>query len=163
MVDHRIALVSSVVLLGVFACSQPVSERHERSEQPIETNVVLDAPNACLHPICATGGPLVAACDPCATSLCALDPYCCLSAWDATCVGEVASICGQSCTAPPPPPTDGGVSTCTHPVCATGAPLVSSCEPCATKLCAQDPYCCAVDWDATCVGEVSSICMLVCN
>jgi len=139
-------------LTMVVACAAPgeeVAERETRSEHALTT---------CVHAICASGGPLVASCDPCASRVCALDPYCCSTAWDATCVGEVASICGQSCTAPPP-----GPSTCTHPVCATGAPLVSGCATCATQICGVDPYCCTTAWDATCVGEVASICQETCN
>jgi hypothetical protein len=121
------------------------------------------APEACAHAICVTGTALVAACDPCTKSLCALDPYCCQAAWDTTCVGEVKSICGQSCSAPPPVAADAGASSCVHSTCATGVALSSTCESCATSLCAQDPYCCTVQWDATCVGEVKSICKKACN
>jgi hypothetical protein len=151
----RIALLSCAVLAGALACSASPSERYATSEQRIE------AP-ACEHAVCATGAGLVATCDPCATTLCAQDPYCCTTSWDATCVGEVASICGKSCTAPPVS-TDAGASTCAHPVCATGVPLSNTCETCATQLCAQDAYCCAVAWDATCVSEVASICGKACN
>lgn len=172
----RIVMASMAFLELLMACSAPEPERAGRSEQRVtaedeDGGISVDdasAPDAttedagpvCAHPICAPGGPLEATCDSCATRLCAQDPYCCSSAWDETCVGEVASICGQSCTAPTP---DAGPSTCTHPICATGGPLVATCDPCATALCAQDPYCCGVSWDATCVGEVKSICGLLCK
>jgi len=51
----------------------------------------------CSHPICTSGGKLTSACDPCATQVCAADSYCCDTAWDSVCVGEVASVCGQTC------------------------------------------------------------------
>jgi hypothetical protein len=151
----RLAVISIVALSGSVACS---------SEPPVENSaaVVQRIESTCEHAICATGEGLDATCDPCATLLCAQDPYCCNSAWDATCVGEVASICNQSCTAKPPP-SEAGPSTCAHASCATGAALASDCEPCVAQLCALDPYCCGVEWDATCVGEVGAICGKSCN
>ncbi len=54
--------------------------------------------NACAHDKCTAGGKLDADCDdPCVAQVCAEDPYCCNNAWDSICVGEVASICGDSC------------------------------------------------------------------
>lgn len=166
--------VWSVVVVGVAfgtACSVASpdgaadGERFGSAAQRIELAADAGADAAgCVHGICQTGGALVATCDPCATALCAVDPYCCSTEWDATCVGEVSSVCGQSCTAPPPPPADSGASTCAHPICAVGGPLAAGCEPtCSAQLCALDPYCCSTSWDATCVGEVASICGLTCN
>jgi hypothetical protein len=51
----------------------------------------------CSHPICTTGAALVGGCDPCANNVCASDPYCCSTEWDSICVGEVGSICGETC------------------------------------------------------------------
>jgi hypothetical protein len=147
-----------IVLVALVACAREPAEKHARQEQTLE---VADAGPVCSHAICSAGEPLVAACDPCATLLCASDPYCCSDSWDATCVGEVGSICGQTCGAPPPP-ADAGPSTCAHPTCAAGSALVSGCDTCVTQLCAQDPYCCASEWDATCVAEVTSICGQTC-
>ena len=156
----RNALLSSVMIAGAVACSAAPGERYGTSEQRIATDDG-GAP-ACAHPICTAGVGLSATCDPCTVALCARDPYCCTTSWDATCVGEVSSICGLSCTAPPTG-GDAGASTCAHPVCATGGPLASTCDACATKLCALDPYCCSATWDATCVGEVPAICGLACK
>ena len=152
----RILMVSTVALGAVLACeAPPPDEPSAASTQGVTAPDEAGAPS-CAHPICAAGSALVAACDACASNVCARDPYCCAVAWDETCVGEVASICGQSCTAPPA--RDAGDNTCAHPICATGGALSKGCNTCVTALCAQDPYCCAVAWDATCVGEVSSIC-----
>jgi len=69
-------------------------------------------PVDCAHDICDEGSKLDASCDPCATSICATDPYCCNNSWDSQCVSEVDSICGLSCDPPedppppPPPPAD---------------------------------------------------------
>src|ERR1700679_2263707 len=52
----------------------------------------------CAHSICTAGTKLTTGCDPCATQVCAGDSYCCATSWDADCVNEVASICGESCS-----------------------------------------------------------------
>jgi hypothetical protein len=59
--------------------------------------------------------------------------------------------------------TTGGSSSCAHDVCASGVGLAASCDPCASQVCAQDPYCCNDAWDSVCVGEVTSICQQTCN
>jgi pseudolysin/vibriolysin len=53
--------------------------------------------NTCAHAICSTGAKLTSGCDPCVTSICARDGYCCSTQWDSICVGEVKSICGETC------------------------------------------------------------------
>jgi hypothetical protein len=52
---------------------------------------------SCDHGVCTTGDALTASCDPCAAQVCAADAYCCTTAWDSICVGEVASYCGTTC------------------------------------------------------------------
>jgi hypothetical protein len=50
------------------------------------------------HATCDTGAPLDAGCgDSCVADICDVDPYCCNNSWDEICVGEVASVCGQTC------------------------------------------------------------------
>jgi hypothetical protein len=110
----------------------------------------------CAHPICSTGGALTGTCDSCAASVCTQDSYCCNTAWDSVCVGEVGSICGESCSG-------SGGGTCAHSICSSGTKLSSSCDSCAANICSLDSYCCAVKWDSQCVGEVSSICGESCN
>lgn len=53
---------------------------------------------------------------------------------------------------------DGGSEECAHPVCSEGVALEDSCDPCATKVCAADSFCCNNRWDDICVDEVASIC-----
>jgi hypothetical protein len=108
---------------------------------------------ACTHPICSTGTKLTASCDTCAAEICAADSFCCNNSWDATCVGEVASVCHQSC----------GGGTCAHSICSTGAKLTGSCDTCASEICSQDSFCCSSRWDSQCVSEVGSICDQSCN
>ena len=90
--------------------------------------------------------------------MCASDSYCCSSAWDAQCVGEVASVCGQTCGGSGGGGSGGGTDTCSHAVCSTGAKLKSGCNSCVTALCGADSYCCSTKWDAQCVSEVAQFC-----
>jgi hypothetical protein len=129
---------------------------------------------SCSHSICSSGTKLTSTCDSCATAVCAQDSYCCTTKWDSQCVGEVGSICGESCSGGTGGSGgsgaggsgaggtgaggSGGGSTCTHAICNAGAKLKSTCDPCASAVCAQDSYCCSTKWDAQCVSEVGSIC-----
>lgn len=51
----------------------------------------------CAHSPCAIGGVLSAGCNACVSSICATDPYCCNTSWDSLCVGEVGTVCFDSC------------------------------------------------------------------
>jgi hypothetical protein len=53
---------------------------------------------SCAHDPCVTGNKLASSCDACVKSICSQDSYCCSTGWDAQCVREVGSICGQSCS-----------------------------------------------------------------
>jgi hypothetical protein len=59
--------------------------------------------------------------------------------------------------------SSSGASTCGHAICVAGAPLVPTCDPCATKICNADAYCCNGEWDRVCVGEVGWICGETCE
>lgn len=61
-------------------------------------------------------------------------------------------------TAPVTPPP----GTCAHDKCVTGAKLVKTCDPCVTKVCNADAFCCNTTWDSVCKGEVKSICGITC-
>ncbi len=54
-------------------------------------------PSTCSHDKCTSGGKLVSSCDSCVSQVCAQDSFCCSNSWDSICVGEVGSICGQTC------------------------------------------------------------------
>src|SRR5262249_32718874 len=104
---------------------------------------------------------LTSSCDACAAKICAADSFCCSNSWDSICVGEVASVCNQSCNGGGG--GGGGGSTCTHSLCVSGVKLTSSCDSCAAQACAVDSFCCNVKWDGQCVGEVASVCGDSCN
>jgi hypothetical protein len=115
----------------------------------------------CSHPICSTGGKLTASCDTCATKICAADSFCCNSSWDSVCVGEVTSVCNETCGGGGG--GGGGGSSCAHTICSTGSKLTASCDTCAAEICAADSFCCNNKWDSQCVSEVSSVCNESCN
>lgn len=52
---------------------------------------------SCSHSVCAEGEKLAAGCEPCATSVCKVDGYCCDGGWDGVCVGEAKAVCGIKC------------------------------------------------------------------
>lgn len=52
----------------------------------------------CGQNLCAEAlSPLDVSCMPCVSDICSVDPFCCATAWDGQCVGEVGSICGLTC------------------------------------------------------------------
>ena len=124
----------------------------------------VDAGGSCAHDLCSAGVALQASCDPCATQICATDPYCCATTWDDICTGEVSSVCGETCSSGDAGSggdggtVDAGTPGCDHGICATGDALDASCDPCASTICASDSYCCSTAWDAICLSEVTSIC-----
>ncbi|MBW2458047.1 MAG: hypothetical protein JRI68_26315 [Deltaproteobacteria bacterium] len=111
----------------------------------------------CGHDECALGDALTANCSPCATDVCAIDPYCCSTSWDQICVQEAGDLCPKCGAEPEPEPEP---EQCTHDECATGAKLVSGCSECATTVCTADSYCCDTAWDALCVKEAGQLCGL---
>jgi hypothetical protein len=48
--------------------------------------------------------------------------------------------------------------TCDHGACEAGTALSPDCDPCAATVCETDAYCCATEWDATCVSEAETGC-----
>jgi hypothetical protein len=51
----------------------------------------------CAHKPCEAGAALAAGCDPCVTSICNDDPFCCNQEWDDLCTYLVDEICGDDC------------------------------------------------------------------
>ena len=114
-------------------------------EQPPPVELQQGALDPCTHSTCQQGAKLVSGCDWCTSVICGLDPYCCNTAWDAQCVSEVASDCGQRCDC--------------NSLCTVGNPYASqACPPCTNTVCGVDPYCCRWGWDSTCVGELLTYC-----
>ena len=107
----------------------------------------------------------------CEATVCAIDPYCCLVAWDFHCKALAlescdgcsadGSVCGddvcdgtETCTSCPPDCGPCAVGPCCEvtpePGCPTG--------PCQGQVCAIDAYCCATAWDEQCVALAASYC-----
>ncbi len=127
----------------------------------IQDTYVADCP-LCSHRKCDAGDPLLAYCGTCEESICAADPACCSSTWDAGCIAQVRTVCASlSC------PDSAG--SCAHGPCVAGAPLVSGCDNppvspgCVAAICADDPACCATEWDPICMAEVETICGFSCE
>ncbi|MBW2457065.1 MAG: hypothetical protein JRI68_21295, partial [Deltaproteobacteria bacterium] len=51
----------------------------------------------CSHDLCETGAALDPTCDPCVSQIGQADSYCTESFWDALCVEQVETVCGQTC------------------------------------------------------------------
>jgi hypothetical protein len=172
-VTAQLVSVACVAVLAVLAaCATERGEPHASVLQPVEgvddagQDAGFEGGGSCAHSPCSVGVALTAGCGSCVGTVCAADRYCCTTAWDATCVSEVASLCGAAACAAgiqDAGDAEAAPSSCAHPVCAAGVALVSSCAPCAAALCAVDAYCCAVAWDATCVSEVGGACGTVCQ
>jgi hypothetical protein len=125
-----------------------IGEIGPQGQQGPTTMLFSSTPVACAHAACVQGAGLNGFCDWCVGNICAQDPYCCNTAWDAQCVTEVATICGQRCDC----------NTCSQ-----GQPINAYACPCVGNVCARDPYCCMHGWDATCVQEVGSFCGTPCR
>ncbi len=103
----------------------------------------------------ADHGPCVAGAPGCSDPsiegcVCDLDPFCCEVGWDDPCITLSAVICGSDC----------GI-----PACGTGGHCgLSRSEPgcedvdCCTAVCFEDPFCCLVRWDESCVQTQVVVC-----
>lgn len=77
----------------------------------------------------------------CETCVCAKDPYCCNTDWDANCIALCTEACG-GCGGPP-----------VTPGCVALA--IAGCQGCACEacVCAKDAFCCQYGWDDQCAAE----------
>lgn len=93
--------------------------------------------------------------------VCAEDSYCCATAWDDICVGEVDSFgCGTCGGAGDDAGADDGAvdvgDCCDAHAAGCSDPTIEAC------VCAEDAYCCETEWDGICIGEVDSLGCAVC-
>ncbi len=140
---------------GALSCVQTMNAGAEQCGDGLDNNCdgSVDEGCGCAHDQCATGAALEDGCTGCVSSVCAVDSYCCTTAWDNVCVLEVANECGSYC-----------LGSCSHSPCSTGGALTDGCDPgdCVSEVCLNDSYCCTNSWDAQCVGEVLTYCGVVC-
>lgn len=82
----------------------------------------------------------------CCNFVCAQDPFCCNTQWDSICANAATQMC-----------VCGGLNTgdCftvhSNPWCNDAG--------CCTSVCAVNPYCCDVQWDALCVFDANGRCV----
>ncbi len=110
---------------------------------------------SCTHDACEVGDPMSASCDDCIAAVCDLDPYCCETSYDETCVAEAQSIATCGCAAPE--------ETCAHDVCQVGEILDPTCSSCVESVCQADGFCCTTTWDALCVSNAVELCGSSCG
>jgi len=85
--------------------------------------------------------------------VCALDPYCCVSSYDAYCVQLGVSECGAECAAPTNP--GSCCSESSEPGC--GDATVEAC------VCGFAPFCCVGPYDGACVSLAAGLCGGACE
>ena len=87
----------------------------------------------------------------CCDMVCSIDPLCCNNLWDNLCANQAVEMC-IGCGNPANGPCFEAHNTpgCNDPQC---------CE----KVCKNDPACCNVTWDASCVQDAVSLCDFSCG
>ena len=152
---------------GASSSSSSTSSGTTTSSSSSSSTSTSSGGGTCAHAICSQGAELTATCDSCATKICSKDAYCCDTLWDNVCVGEVATICGETCggggTGSSSSSSSSGGDTCSHAVCTAGTKLKTGCDACVSEICSKDSYCCNTKWDSVCVGEAGSICGETCQ
>lgn len=61
------------------------------------------------------------------------------------------------------PVAPGEPAKCGHNLCASGARLEATCDPCVAEVCSADAFCCATSWDAQCANEAATVCPKTCK
>jgi|GEM_PF-526914 len=84
----------------------------------------------------------------CCAVVCAVDPSCCVDGWDSVCVANAINLCG-------PCGTTASFQSCF----AAGSDPGCDDAACCAAVCAIDPFCCAIDWDAACVAIAKFECL----
>jgi hypothetical protein len=82
----------------------------------------------------------------CCDAVCAADPFCCETQWDALCVNGANNLCGNAACPNP-----------AHACNVSGTPGCSD-ETCCNIVCSFDPFCCTTQWDGICVIEAANNC-----
>lgn len=105
-------------------------------------NPLCPQPGSCLSP---HGNPGCAS-EECCSAVCDAQPLCCTSNWNALCASVAAQLCSV--------PTCPGIGDCfakkTTPGCNDAK--------CCNDVCAQDSFCCTVQWDGKCVQAAVGVC-----
>ncbi len=83
--------------------------------------------------------------DGCETAVCTIDSFCCEVLWDSICAQQADLLC-EVCQV--------GSGGCCE---ANGTPGCNNLE-CQDKVCAVDPFCCTISWDAICAEQANELC-----
>ena len=127
---------------------------------------------SCQEPQSDGAGGLLAGCaasDECTSAVCAEDPYCCDTAWDAECIALAESDAGLSCSSEAVCgdgfcafnedgswcPEDCGELA--QDCCSDVGGVSCSDDFIAQCVCDADAYCCETAWDATCAELVDEL------
>ncbi len=92
----------------------------------------------------------------CCAAICATDPFCCESHWDAICANTAQATCGC-----PPPPGCGDPKAAD---CCLPSQVIPGSPGCDDAVCCElicdfiDPFCCEVEWDASCATWALQFC-----
>lgn len=92
----------------------------------------------------------------CCEAICAVDPFCCQSHWDAICVSAARTAC--DC------PLPAGCGDSSAGDCCLPSQLIPGSPGCSDAACCElicdfvDPFCCDVEWDVSCATWALQFC-----
>jgi hypothetical protein len=89
----------------------------------------------------------------CCEFVCGMDPFCCDVAWDGYC----AAVANEHCLVCGVPAECGVVGTGDCCVAQTDSPFCNDAD-CCELICADDAFCCNVNWDSLCAGAANAQC-----
>lgn len=84
----------------------------------------------------------------CCNLICDIDPFCCVTEWDALCASEAAEFCGAC-----------GSENAGPCLIANGSIGCDQSDCCAV-VCEADPFCCDIEWDALCADAAAAVCCI---
>jgi hypothetical protein len=112
----------------------------------------------------------------CTACVCPLDPFCCDTGWDTLCGNAANTTCAAQCGCGQGEICGNGTcgagessancpADCGGPCCASlgGSGNLCPDAPCASCVCAIDPFCCNTGWDSLCGTAATNNCSTQCN
>jgi hypothetical protein len=81
----------------VNAVTTPTTTTTTKTTTTKSTSTTTTSTPTCVHSKCIVGTKLDPKCDACVAKIIKADSYCGQVSWDSICVGEVKSVCGQTC------------------------------------------------------------------
>jgi hypothetical protein len=135
---------------------------------------------SCASDCCRAKGTTGCSQPDCMACVCAQDSICCELGWDQACVDIAITGCASTCDCAfcEDPACSCGDGTCQEfESCASCAADCGACEStccregsgagcntgtCESCVCAHDPYCCSVQWDAACASVTVEQCAGIC-